>query len=175
MATVAVGAARCVGVVVHSLCLVERLVEVDMCDNILRANRIRALLSPSTPLTPTTVTNPTTAAALLPAVGGAYAAAISEGGVGYGGVGGGCELTEGCAAVFLGEGVDVVRSHRMQHYDQTHHTTHTTQSTRQTIRQSSSTERAGDAQSWENTGLVHFNVMYACAVAAVSILSTSID
>eukprot|EP01046_Picozoa_sp_COSAG06_P056070 COSAG06_NODE_10496_length_1670_cov_11.942712_1_plen_41_part_10 len=40
----AVGAARCVGGV-HSLCLVERLVEVDMCDNILRANRIRALLS----------------------------------------------------------------------------------------------------------------------------------
>ena len=93
-----------------------------MCDNILRANRIRSLLSPSAPLTPPTVTTPT-AAALLPAVGGAYAAAISEGGVGYGGVGGGCELTEGCAAVFLGEGVDVVRSHRMQYYDQTTHTT----------------------------------------------------
>eukprot|EP01046_Picozoa_sp_COSAG06_P015794 COSAG06_NODE_1024_length_11038_cov_245.122406_3_plen_164_part_00 len=149
----AVGAARCGGGV-HSLCLVERLVEVDMCDNILRANRIRALLSPSTPLTAPTVTTPT-AAALLPAVGGAYAAAISEGGVGYGGVGRGCELTEGCAAVFLGEGVDVVRSHRMQHYDQTtHHTQHTQQSTRQTIGQSSSTERAGDVQSWENAGLV---------------------
>ena len=144
MVTVAVGAVLCVGGV-HSLCLVERLVEVDMCDNILRANRIRALLSPSTPLTAPTVTTPT-AAALLPAVGGAYAAAISEGGVGYGGVGGGCELTEGCAAVFLGEGVDVVRSHRMQYYDQTHHTPHQHHtSTRQTIGQSSSTERAGDA------------------------------